>query len=192
MLKTKEEFTKDGSYLDPMIDIFAVFQNVDRDSQLKIAFEYTFKLEEDELTKLFSFFGKVFSYLWRGGAKKKEESPENPALEQDLLMSIWYSIQTKDAYMKESINGLLNSVFAPFLASGSFVKKEKAEWMPVSFAQAINVFHLPTKINFIKGLDYTVYRKLPYPTTLPTPDNSPAKELTLLGDTDYRGDKIRF
>ena len=175
-----------------MTDIFAVFQNVDRDSQLKIAFEYTFKLEEDELTKLFSFFGKVFSYLWRGGAKKKEESPENPALEQDLLMSIWYSIQTKDAYMKESINGLLNSVFAPFLASGNFVKKEKAERMPVSFAQAINVFHLPTKINFIKGLDYTVYRKLPYPTTLPTPDNTPAKELTLLGDTDYRGDKIRF
>ena len=107
-------------------------------------------------------------------------------------MSIWYSIQTKDVYIKENISSLLNSVFAPFLANGSFVKKEKAEWMPVSFSQAINVFHLPTKINFIKGLDYTVYRKLPYPTTLPTPDNTPAKELTLLGDTDYRGDNIRF
>ena len=192
IFKTKEEFTKDGSYLDPMSDIFAVFQNVDRDSQLKIAFEYTFKLEEDELTKLFSFFGKVFSYLWRGGERKKEESSESPNLEQDLLMSIWYSIQTKDVYIKENISSLLNSVFAPFLANGSFVKKEKAEWMPVSFSQAINVFHLPTKINFIKGLDYTVYRKLPYPTTLPTPDNTPAKELTLLGDTDYRGDNIRF
>ncbi len=107
-------------------------------------------------------------------------------------MSIRYSIQTEDSYMKESLTTLLNSVFAPFLASGSFIKKEKAERMPVSFSQAINVFHLPTKINFIKGLDYTVYRKLPYPTILPTPDNTPAKELTLLGDTDYRGDKIRF
>lgn len=192
VLKTKEEFTKDASYLDPMTDIFAVFQNVDRESQLKIAFEYTFKLEEDELTKLFSFFGKVFSYLWRGGEKKKEENAETLALEQDLLMSIWYSIQTQDPYMKESLTGLLNSVFAPFLASGSFVKKEKAEWMPVSFAQAINVFHLPTKINFVKGLDYTVYRKLPYPTTIPTPENTAEKELTILGDTDYRGDKIRF
>ena len=76
VLKTKEEFTKDGSYLDPMTDIFAVFQNVDRDSQLKIAFEYTFKLEEDDLTKFFSFIGKIFSYLWRGGQKKKEETGE--------------------------------------------------------------------------------------------------------------------
>lgn len=126
------------------------------------------------------------------GREEKEEGSENSVFEQDLFMSIWYSIQTKDVYIKENISSLLNSVFAPFLANGSFVKKEKAEWMPVSFSQAINVFHLPTKINFIKGLDYTVYRKLPYPTTLPTPDNTPAKELTLLGDTDYRGDNIRF
>ncbi len=192
VMKTKEEFTKDGSYLDPMTDIFAVFQNVDRNATLKIAFEYTFKLEEDDLTKLFTFVGKIFSYLWRGGQKKKEETSEEKELSKDLFMSIRYSIQTEDSYMKESLTTLLNSVFAPFLASGSFIKKEKAERMPVSFSQAINVFHLPTKINFIKGLDYTVYRKLPYPTILPTPDNTPAKELTLLGDTDYRGDKIRF
>ncbi|MBR6907157.1 hypothetical protein IKN40_01260 [bacterium] len=42
---------KDGSYLDPMTDIFAVFQNVDKKSTLKIQFDYTFKLEEDDLTK---------------------------------------------------------------------------------------------------------------------------------------------
>lgn len=192
-LKTKEEFTKDGSYLDPMTDIFAVFQNVDRDSLLKIAFEYTFKFEEDELTKLFSFIGKIFSYIWRGGEKKKEEqTDQEPKIVQDLFMSIRYSLQTKDPYMKDSLNTLLNSVFAPFLSSGNFVKKEKAEWLPVSFSQAINVFHLPTKINFIKGLDYTVYRKLPYPTVIPTAENTKDKELTILGDTDYRGDKIRF
>lgn len=191
-MKTKDEFTKDGSYLDPMTDIFAVFQNVDRNSTLKIAFEYTFKLEEDELTKLFAFIGSIFSYLWWGGQKKKEEATEEKEISKDLFMSMRYTIQTEDPYMKESLTTLLSSVFAPFLASGSFIKKEKSERMPVSYSQAINVFHLPTKINFIKGLDYTVYRKLPYPTTLPTPDNTTAKELTLLGDTDYRGDKIRF
>ena len=191
VLKSKEEFSKDGSYLDPMTDIFAVFQNVDRNSMLKIAFEYTFKLEDSDLTKLFSFIEKVFSYLW-WGSQKKDESGETKETPKDLFMSIWYSIQTQDAYMKENLNALLNSVFAPFLSSGSFVKKEKTEWIPASFSQVINFFHLPTKINFIKGLGYTVYRKLPYPTTLPTPENTPAKELTLLGDTDYRGDKIRF
>jgi hypothetical protein len=52
--------------------------------------------------------------------------------------------------------------------------------MPVSFSQAINVFHLPTKANFVKGLEYTLYRKLSYPTNIPTPENTPEKELTLL------------
>jgi hypothetical protein len=65
-------------------------------------------------------------------------------------MSIRYSISTKDSYVKENLTTILNSVFAPFLSEGSFVKKERAEWMPVSYSQAINVFHLPTKINFIK------------------------------------------
>jgi hypothetical protein len=34
-----------------MNDIFAVFQNVDKDSNLRIEFDYTFKLEEDDFTK---------------------------------------------------------------------------------------------------------------------------------------------
>lgn len=193
VLKTKEEFTKDGSYLDPMTDIFAVFQNVDRNSTLKIVFEYTFKLEEDDLTKFLNTTKKVFNYLWRWSAKKPEsESGEEPKEKKDLFMNFRYSIDTTDNYLKESLHSLLNSVFAPFLASGTFVKKEKAEWIPTGFSQVINFFHLPTKINFVKGLDYTVYRKLPYPTTIPTADNTTEKELTILGDTDYRGDKIRF
>jgi hypothetical protein len=95
-------------------------------------------------------------------------------------MSIRYSIKTDDAYTKENVKTLLDSVFAPFLTSGNFEKKEKAERMPVTFSQAINVFHLPTKINFVKGLDYTLYRKLPYPTILPTSENTQDKELTIL------------
>ena len=67
-----------------------------------------------------------------------------------------------------------------FLAKGSFEKKPKPQWLPVRFAQVINLFHLPTKVNFVKGLEYTVYRKLPYPTAIPTPENTPAKELTVL------------
>ena len=194
VLKTKEEFTKDGSYLDPMTDIFAVFQNVDKNSTLRIEFDYTFKLEEDDFTKFIWKIKKWMNYIWWGGAKKEEkkEGEEKKEEPKDLLMSIWYSIETADPYAKEWLTTLLNSVFAPFLSSWSFEKKEKKEWIPVSFSQAINVFHLPTKVNFIKGLDYTLYRKLSYPTNIPTPENTPEKELTLLWDTDYRWDKIRF
>ncbi len=191
VLKLKDDFSKDGSYMDPMNEIFATFQGLDKNSVLKIVFEYTFKIEEDDLTIFLNKLGKMITYLWNGGAKKTEEKPEEkPVI--DLYMNMRWNLTTSDPYVKESITSVLGSVFAPFLAKGSFEKKPKPQWLPVRFAQVINLFHLPTKVNFVKGLEYTVYRKLPYPTAIPTPENTPAKELTVLWDTDYRGDKIRF
>ena len=191
VLKLKDDFSKDGSYMDPMNEIFATFQGLDKDSVLKIVFEYTFKIEEDDLTIFLNKLGKMITYLWNGGDKKTEEKPEEkPVI--DLYMNMRWNLTTSDPYVKESITSVLGSVFAPFLAKGSFEKKQKPQWLPVRFAQVINLFHLPTKVNFVKGLEYTVYRKLPYPTAIPTPENTPAKELTVLWDTDYRGDKIRF
>ena len=191
VLKLKDDFSKDGSYMDPMNEIFATFQGLDKDSVLKIVFEYTFKIEEDDLTIFLNKLGKILTYLWNGWAKKEEEkSEEKPVI--DLYMNMRWNLTTSDPYVKESITSVLGSVFAPFLAKGSFEKKSKPQWLPVRFAQVINLFHLPTKVNFVKGLEYTVYRKLPYPTAIPTPENTPAKELTVLWDTDYRGDKIRF
>lgn len=191
VLKLKDDFSKDGSYMDPMNEIFATFQGLDKDSVLKIVFEYTFKIEEDDLTIFLNKLGKMITYLWNGWAKKEEEKPEEkPVI--DLYMNMRWNLTTSDPYVKESITSVLGSVFAPFLAKGSFEKKPKPQWLPVRFAQVINLFHLPTKVNFVKGLEYTVYRKLPYPTAIPTPENTPAKELTVLWDTDYRGDKIRF
>lgn len=162
-----------------MNELFAVFQNVDKDSTLKVVFEYTFKIEEDDLTKFLNSVKKVFSYLWNGPAEKKEEkADEKPAF--NLFMNMWWNIETQDPYVKEMITTTLGSVFAPFLAKGGFEKAPKITWIPVSFSQIINLFHLPTKANFVKGLEYTVYRKLPYPTTIPTPENTPAKQLTLI------------
>ena len=179
VLKLKDDFSKDGSYMDPMNEIFATFQGLDKDSVLKIVFEYTFKIEEDDLTIFLNKLGKMITYLWNGGAKKTEEKPEEkPVI--DLYMNMRWNLTTSDPYVKESITSVLGSVFAPFLAKGSFEKKPKPQWLPVRFAQVINLFHLPTKVNFVKGLEYTVYRKLPYPTAIPTPENTPAKELTVL------------
>lgn len=174
-----------------MNELFAVFQNVDKDSLLKVVFEYTFKIEEDDLTKFLKTMKKVFSYLWNGPAEKKEEKPEEKP-DFNLFMNMWWNIESQDPYMKELITTTMNAVLAPFFSKGGFEKQKKPSWIPMTFSQIINFFHLPTKANFIKGLEYTVYRKLPYPTTIPTPENTPAKQLTLIGDTDYRGEKIRF
>ena len=52
--------------MDPMNEIFATFQGLDKDSVLKIVFEYTFKIEEDDLTVFLNKLGKMITYLWNG------------------------------------------------------------------------------------------------------------------------------
>lgn len=115
MLKTKEEYQRDGAYLDPMNDLFAVFQNVDKDTILKICFEYTFKIEEDDLTKFFNAIGKVISYM-RNSGKPQEPKPEEKKQEINLYMNMRWQIQGEDPYVKENITTILGSVFAPFLS----------------------------------------------------------------------------
>ena len=80
-----------------------------------------------------------------------------------------------------------------FIEDGKFKLKKDPQWIFCSFSEVINFFHIPTKDTFIKGLDYTLYRKLPYPNNLPSKDTEEnTRLLTVLGNTDYRGDKITF
>ena len=62
----------------------------------------------------------------------------------------------------------------------------------MTMGQYVNFFHLPTNANPNKSLKYTEYRKLAYPMNLPTRENSPQNEVTLIGTTDYRGKSMRF
>lgn len=118
VLKTKDDFSHAGSYLDPMSDIFAVFQNVDTQSKLWISFEYTFKLEESVLQQSIKAFTGVISYLWKVKDEKKDaEAKEESKPKSDLFMNISYMIESEDLYMKEGLQKILDSVFAPFLAS---------------------------------------------------------------------------
>jgi hypothetical protein len=73
-----------------------------------------------------------------------------------------------------------------------FVKKKKLKSMSLSYGQFVNFFHIPTLANFVKGLEYTLYRKLPYPTNLPVAQGLGEDQLTSLGKTDYRGESILF
>ena len=101
-----------------MNEIFAVFQNVDKDSVLKICFEYTFKIEEDDLTKFLNGAKKVISYM-RNSGKKEEEKPEEKKVEVNLFMNMRWQIQGNDPYVKESVGTTLGSVYAPFFAKGT-------------------------------------------------------------------------
>ncbi|MBR4567001.1 hypothetical protein IKO18_00835 [bacterium] len=58
--------------------------------------------------------------IFLGTYGKKQETKDTDAPKEepkDLLMSVRYSIKTKDPYTKEGLSKLLSSVFAPFLSS---------------------------------------------------------------------------
>lgn len=190
-IKTKEEFTKDGSYMDPMNDMFSLFTSIGKESSLTLNFEYTFKKEKTTWDKI-----KKIIVMIRGKNKKKDEDEDKDKKDDkkkaEIFASIWYNLNSHDQYLEESVKNNITSIFSPFASDGSAKLKDKPVDKGMAFNQVSNFFHLPTKANFVKGLEYIVYRKLPYPTNIPTPDNTPEEELTVLGDTDYRGEKIRF
>jgi hypothetical protein len=194
--KSKDAFQKDGSYLDPMNDLLALFQNIDRKTRLDLFFDYTFKLEESAFQQTMALFVKFIKRAWSASEAKKEtpdNDKEKKEVKKQIYFSLSYAITTTDAYAKEGIEKNLTSVFAPFISNGKFKLKKKPIWTHSLFSEVINFFHIPTQVNFVKGLDYTLYRKLPFPTNIPDIERFPdMKKLTVLGDTDYRGDKIRF
>jgi hypothetical protein len=50
----------------------------------------------------------------------------------------------------------------------------------MTLSQVSNFFHVPTKDYFINVLDYSVYRKLSYPPSLPLPEKVEKNAMTLL------------
>lgn len=193
--KSKDFFNKDGSYLDPMNDVLSLFQHIDKNSRLDLFFDYTFSLEESSYKQAWNLFAKFVKWAWATNDKKadnKEEEKKDEKKKQ-IYFALSYAVISEDEYTKDYIETNLPSIFAPFISNGKYKTRTKVEWMHSAFSEIINFFHIPTKANFVKGLEYTLYRKLPYPTNIPNVETFPElSKLTVLGDTDYRGDNIRF
>lgn len=184
----KENFTKDGTYMDPMSALFALFNIVDQESTFDIYFTYTFKHPRTFEHVMGNFVKRVW-----GKKKNKDGTAEaKPEIKPEIFASFSYKIRTKDVYLAEQLRQNIKSAFAPFTSNGKLKIKKSENFLGLSHAQVVNFFHIPTMANFVKGLEYCVYRKLPYPTNLPTLKNSEASDLTILGNTDYRGEKITF
>lgn len=50
----------------------------------------------------------------------------------------------------------------------------------------VHLFHVPTKVNQNKSLQYVPYRKLSAPVDVPTLENTSEQDITFLGTTDYK------
>lgn len=174
--------------MDPMNGIFSLYNMVDANSRLDIYFTYTFKLPKT----FFKYLGAIFNRI-REPKKKTEEAGEKKVdIKPEIYGSFSYRISTKDHYLRDNLKKNIIAAFSPFVSDGKIKVKSSEKFQGMTHTQAVNFFHLPTLDNFNKGLEYTLYRKLSYPTNLPTTRNTDSKTLTILGNTDYRGEKITF
>ena len=187
-------FQKEWSYLDPMNDILSLFQNVPNKSILTLFFDYTFKLEESPIKQAFNAVSKVIQRAWAPSENKDDKSEKKvEEIKDEMLFSLSYSLISNDSGTVDAVKSNLLSAFAPFITKWLPEFKSKRIWHHCRFSEVVNFFHIPTKANFVKWLEYTLYRKLPYPTNIPAVDKVwDSQKLTLLWDTDYRWDKIRF
>lgn len=197
--KSRDDFNKEGSYLDPMNDMLAIFQNVDKNSKLDLFFNYTFKIEKwawEQAREIFKNFMKRVWEVKKDDGKDSSQSSEWQWKKEDknqIYFALSYCLTTQDEFLREWLQKSLVSVFSPFISNWKPVLTKKKVRNHCKFNEVVNFFHLPTQVNFVKWLEYTLYRKLPFPTNIPNVERYPnTKELTILGDTDYRGDKIRF
>lgn len=179
----KEFFKKDGTYMDPMNNLFPLFINISEKDSLSINFTYTFKKEttlKDHIIKT----AKRIRWTNENEEKEKEKIP------WDCFLSISYCIKSNDIYSIENTEKNIKNALSVF--GGKSKIKNKSSYIELTFDQAVNFFHIPTKTNYIKWMQYIFYRKLPYPNNINTPENCKKEEITVLGKTNYRWEDIPF
>jgi len=196
-IRSKEAFTKDGTYMDPFTDILAIYADIPKPTTLDIFVTIRFERDFNIFRFLRKYGKKGYSYVakWRDDEDDEYNTTwpqEDKKLEPNLLVSLWFAFNDADNATRKQIAASVKNAFAPFSDDGKIQFKSRPKLIPMTYSQAVNFFHIPTKVNYSKGLDYTLYRKLPYPTNLSTPDNSDTDDLTILWTTDYRAEKIEF
>lgn len=77
-LLTKEEFTRGGTYMDPINGIFSLYNLVDQNSRLDLYFTYTFKLEKNFL----QYMNAVFKRIREPKKKNPDGTPAEKPIEE--------------------------------------------------------------------------------------------------------------
>lgn len=192
VIADKAEFTRDGTYMDPMNDIMSLYNTIDAESNLDLYFTYVFKRRKSAPEYARQFLQRARNIKKKSDDDLGDEPKTSKPGKEDLELSIGFKITSKDPYMIESTKVNIRSAFSPFVSNGKVRFRNREKFMPMTYSQVVNFFHIPTMENFYKWMEYCLYKKLPYPTNLPTLRNSQKGDLTILWNTDYRWDKVTF
>lgn len=184
------DFNKNWVYLDPFKDLISSYYEVSKELwTLNIYFDIIFKWKS---FLFIEWFKKLIKLREKAEEKIPDKVSENPKDQKNIKFSAWFFIDSKNDLLKNNLQKNLLSSFDKFKKWWNIELSSTKKYINLSMTQIVNFFHLPTKENYIKNLDYVTFRKLPYPSNVPTLDNTDNNDITLLGITDYKTDNIRF
>ncbi len=200
---TKDFFVQDGTYIDPMRDLFSLFSSVPKQSTLLLMVSYKF-FEQQTLTQQLMKLAKAGVSLARNGGKKEEVKEGDAKIDEEdkvkqyqqttkeIYVKLGFTINNADDYVREAAFDNIKKAIATFLTKGKMKIKSTPVFNAMSRSQAVNFFHIPTKANPVNGLEYALYRKLPFPSNLPSLENTKSHDITILGQTDYKWERQKF
>lgn len=183
------DFNKNWVYLDPFKDLISSYYDVTKELwTLNIYFDVVFKWKSFFLLEWIKKAIKM-----REKADEKSDKPtENPKEQKNIKFRAWFVISSNNELLKNHLQKNILSSFDKFKKWWKIEPSSSQKYIKLSMSQIVNFFHLPTKENYIKNLDYVTFRKLPYPSNVPTLDNTENNDITLLWITDYKTDNVRF
>ncbi len=195
-------FSKAGSYVDPFKDILSMYFSVPDDAKLNIQYTAIFDVSDARWKKALKWIFRIKKRRstsidekeTREDKKKQLKDEEIKNSGRDVKFRVSYRLTGMKGPEKRNIETNLVKAFDKFLSEGK-IKIKYMRYKSRTYAnvnQFTNFFHLPTKANVNKSLRYIPYRKLASPVNVPSLENTPEENITLLGTTDYKDTKTMF
>lgn len=184
------DFNKNWQYLDPRKDVLSLYDNINQGDSLTILFIYKFGNKKWLLENIWKSINKVSEEMSEKWVVKEVKKEDNNI---QFKLWVWYTNTIWDQYIRQQVDNNIKSVFWKYNNKWSVWISTNNKTVDLNINQAVNFFHFLEKEHNINGLEYALYRKLPYPTNLPDFNKvSNKNELTVIWTTDYRYDKKLF
>lgn len=182
------DFKKDGQYIDPFMDVVSLFEQVTGHT-LHISYCIDFDPKQSLIQKIggmfvSSVFNKLSSSL--GSETQKQDNASVGSIETRFSFGYYLGGRNSD------LESTINNTFSKFCRSGHWKRSGTRQTMVLGLDQIINFFHLPHD-KIVDNLNYLSYRKLPFPSNIPTLDKASNKnDLTIIWKTEFRNQNITF
>lgn len=194
-LHEEMDFKKNWIYLDPFKEILSIYNSLNENEFLKFNYRFVFFKENNIFFRIIYVLNNFLEKLifW------SDQQTPNEQIKNIITNPILYSISYYFSWFKnnqvESQNKIKKNILSLFSKFSKTWQISISPWKIEkiwNINQIINFFHIPNKDFKINNLEYVSFKKLPFPSCLPNLNNTDKNQITILWETDYKNDKVKF